>query len=103
GFALDEPPPGWRIGDAARARQLMADLIAGEQRGLAIECGEAGWLDRSPFAEGAPVALRITDRVDAGDGALLLHPPTLALGVGCARGAAAQELIALAEAALTEA
>ena len=103
GMALDEPPPGWQIANPAQARRLMADLIAGAPRGLAIECGDAGWLDRTPFAAAAPVALRITDRAASDDGALLLHPPTLALGVGCARGAPAEELAALADAALVEA
>jgi len=34
---------------------------------------------------------------------LILHPPVLALGVGCERGAAAQELIGLAEQTLADA
>jgi cobalt-precorrin 5A hydrolase/precorrin-3B C17-methyltransferase len=103
GFALDEPPPGWRIGDVAAARRLMADLLAGAPRGLAVECGDAGWLDRACFADDAPVALRVTDRATDSDASLALHPPTLALGVGCARGAAPEELMTLADAALAEA
>jgi cobalt-precorrin 5A hydrolase / precorrin-3B C17-methyltransferase len=42
--------------------------------------------------------VRVTDRVVAGsDSELVLHPPVLALGVGCERGAAAADLIALAD------
>jgi cobalt-precorrin 5A hydrolase / precorrin-3B C17-methyltransferase len=45
--------------------------------------------------------IRITDAaIDADEQALVLHPPVLALGVGCARGCASEELVDLAAATL---
>jgi cobalt-precorrin 5A hydrolase/precorrin-3B C17-methyltransferase len=100
-FALDRPPAGWRVENPAYAKPVMADLLAGHAVGLAAECGDLAWLDAGLFASGAPVAVRITDRA-VDDAALILHPPTLALGIGCARGAEAAELLALAQTALQD-
>jgi cobalt-precorrin 5A hydrolase/precorrin-3B C17-methyltransferase len=106
GVALDEPPPGWRVANPARAKEIAAALLAGRPVALAVETGNADWLTAGGqrFAPVAPLAIRITDRAAGADGrALVLHPPVLALGVGAARGCAAEELIALAEASLAEA
>jgi cobalt-precorrin 5A hydrolase/precorrin-3B C17-methyltransferase len=101
GVALDLPPPGWRVGNRARAREIMADLLAGHTLGLAVECGDTGWLGTGLFAAEAPIAVRVTDRT-IDDDTLILRPPTLALGVGCARGADPNELAELTAAALAE-
>jgi cobalt-precorrin 5A hydrolase/precorrin-3B C17-methyltransferase len=46
----------------------------------------------------------VTDRVgEAEAGALVFHPPVLALGIGCERGCSAQEIADLARSALAEA
>lgn len=94
-LALDEPPPGWRIANPARAKPVMAALLAGEPVSLAIEAGDAAWLYASGarFAESGKTRIRITDRaVSAEEEALVLHPPVLALGVGCERGASVEEV-----------
>ncbi len=73
--------------------------IAGEPVALAVEAGNADWLmaARIPLAPDAPRLIRITDRVPSpAERALVLHPPVLALGVGCARDCAPDELLALA-------
>ncbi len=106
GLALDDPPTGWRVANPECAKSVTAALLAGEAVRLDIEAGDAGWLLRSgaPFAAQGELAVRLTDR----DGplsqqTLVLHPATLALGVGCARGVAPEELIRLARGALRRA
>ncbi|MBV9522061.1 MAG: precorrin-3B C(17)-methyltransferase [Alphaproteobacteria bacterium] len=106
GFALDEPPPGWRIANPERAKSIAAALIAGEPVALQIEAGDAAWLmaGAARFDEAGAARIRVTDRRPAAaEKALVLHPPILALGVGCARDCPADELAALAEATLAEA
>ena len=108
GFALDDPPRGWRVGDNPRetAKRVAAALLAGDPVRLAAEAGDAGWLARSGarFSVEGSLAVATTDRIARGDGdTFVLHPPTLALGVGCERNAAPEELIALAESTLSKA
>ena len=104
GFALDEPPPGWRVANADRAKPIAAALLAGMPVALAIEAGTADWLTTGDagFDAAGALRIRVTDRVAPPDGDLVLHPPVLALGVGCERGCTEEELIALAEAMLAE-
>ena len=106
GFALDEPPPGWRLANPARVKPVTAALLAERPVALAVEAGGAAWLTAGGrrFVAAAPLAIRVTDRAVAPDEpALVLHPPVLALGVGCERGCDAAELADLALAALAEA
>lgn len=105
GLALDEPPPGWRVANPGRAKPVAAALIAGAPVALEVEAGNADWLAAAGlrFAASAPLAIRITDRsVSAAEPALVLHPPVLALGLGCERGCGAAELLALVHATLAE-
>ena len=102
GFALDAPPPGWRLGEGARVKEVAAALLAGEPVRLATEAASADWLTAggAPFGDDGRLAVRITDRrpepgSDAAD--VTLHPAVLALGIGCERGCAPEELIDLAE------
>ena len=98
GFALDDPPPGWRVRNPEAAKALTAALLAGEPVALAQEAGDAGWLTQggAGFAEDAPRAVRLTAQdVVGGPAELVIHPAVLALGVGCERGAAPAELIGL--------
>ncbi|MBT7942263.1 MAG: precorrin-3B C(17)-methyltransferase, partial [Alphaproteobacteria bacterium] len=71
-----------------------------------VEAGDAGWITDSgaKFTDGAPLKVSVTDRVvsEPGDD-LVLHPPVLALGVGCERGADAAEVVELAETTLRDA
>lgn len=108
GLALDAPPPGWRIANPGAAKGIMAALLAGEAVALENDTTvSAAWLSALPRAAGAAQRIIVTDRRRSpGDGlgdGLLLHPATLAMGVGCERLAPADELISLAEAALAEA
>ncbi len=101
GLSLDEPPPGWRIGNPAAIKEFAAALLAGEA--VRIE-GEAPWLAALKQDGKAARTIRITEKADTGAaGRLVYHPPVLALGIGAERDAPADEVAALALAALAEA
>jgi cobalt-precorrin 5A hydrolase / precorrin-3B C17-methyltransferase len=104
-LALDAPPPGWRVANPDRAKAVTAALLAGEDVTLAIEAGNADWLTAggARFAARGAQTIRITDRAPLPDErALVLQPPVLALGVGCERNLAPQELEVLVRAALAQ-
>lgn len=103
GIALDDPPPGWRVANPTAAKPVAAALLAGEAVRLEVEAGEAGWLAAPGLGEAGTQGVRVTDHAVEGDDELILHPPVLALGVGCERGAPAAELSALVQASLAEA
>lgn len=106
GLALDAPPPGWRIANPAKIKDIAAALLAGEAVGLELETGDGGWLSQSKikFAEDAPLAIRVSDRAAPPQAnELLYHPPVLAMGMGCERGAGPEEALALARKVLAEA
>jgi cobalt-precorrin 5A hydrolase/precorrin-3B C17-methyltransferase len=106
GVALDEPPPGWRIAAPAAAKGVVASLLAGEKVALVEEAGGGEWLRAGGvgWSAGGEKRVVVTDRAVMPDAnALVLHPPVLALGIGCERGCAAGEIAELAEAALAEA
>ena len=95
--ALDDPPPGWVLANPRHCKSFMARLLNGE--GCRLE-GEAEWLQRSglEFQADGTLALRVTDAPDPGDeDTLVFHRRRFALGVGCERGAPADELRALVE------
>ena len=103
GVALDEPPPGWRVRNPAVAKRITAALLDGRPVALRIEAGGPGWLTAGnvSFAEDAELQILVTDRDAPGSAdCLVVHPEVLALGVGCERGVAAEELIALVETTL---
>lgn len=100
GLALDDPPAGWRVANPDAVKEVTRSLLAGESVGLAVEAGDASWLTdaRAVFSEGEDGARQVvvTDRADAVRPAtVVLHPPVLAVGVGCERGADPEELVRL--------
>jgi cobalt-precorrin 5A hydrolase/precorrin-3B C17-methyltransferase len=106
GLALDEPPPGWRIANPIHVKVVTMALLRGESVALCEEAGGAEWLraGRVRWADGGGMRVVVTDRRVSPEGpALVFHPPVLALGVGCARGAPPDEVVALADAVLAEA
>jgi cobalt-precorrin 5A hydrolase/precorrin-3B C17-methyltransferase len=113
GLALDDPPPGWRVANPEAAKAVTAALLAGDRVDLAIETAEAdcGWIRTAiaaepllPLREGAGggasrtgARLLVTDHAAAHEqDTFILHPATLAVGIGCERGASADEVRALA-------
>lgn len=94
GIALDEPPLGWVVENAGAAKAIAAKKLSGETAGLSVESGDAQWL--SGFGAGDDIL--VTHRsVDTPGETLVLHPPTLALGVGCERDCDPAELITLVD------
>ena len=100
GFALDEPPDGWRVGNLAAAKSVAADLLSGAPVRLVNELPatvDTSWLTIPPGEEDG-AAVRLTERALTGDEtALCLHPGILALGVGCEHGVPTDDLSRLAD------
>jgi cobalt-precorrin 5A hydrolase / cobalt-factor III methyltransferase / precorrin-3B C17-methyltransferase len=99
GFALDEPPTGWRIANAERVKPVVAALLAGEPVALVEDVGGGEWLraEGIEWASRAAFNVIVTDRSpDPETAALVYHPPVLALGIGCERGCSAEEIAHLA-------
>ena len=93
GIALDAPPPGWTVGNPESAKPVMAALLDGAAPCLVIEAGTVDWLDELPLDTDGQWMVRVTDRtIEANPRELLLHPPTLAVGVGCERDCSEAEL-----------
>ncbi len=102
GFALDAPPPGWRLGEGARVKAVTAALLAGEPVRLVTDVASADWLTAggAPLGDWGRLTVQITERsVVPGDDVadVTLHPAVLALGLGCERGCRPEELILLAK------
>lgn len=102
GVALDDPPPGWRMADRAKAKPIAAGLLAGEPVALTVDAGDAAWLRAAPFVPAAPLAVRVSHKAGNFGNDFVLRPPVLALGVGCERNAAPEELIDLARKTLAD-
>jgi cobalt-precorrin 5A hydrolase/precorrin-3B C17-methyltransferase len=102
GVALDDPPPGWRLANRQDHKAFAAALLSGARVRLD---GAADWLEASglPFAGEAGLAIHATERAVAGsEQALVYHPAVLALGVGCERGTAPEEVLELVRGTLAE-
>jgi cobalt-precorrin 5A hydrolase/precorrin-3B C17-methyltransferase len=103
GIALDDPPPGWTLANPDDAKSFMAALLAGEKSKLV---GDAPWIMESnlPIDNDGSLTITISDLAKNGnDTELVYHPANLVLGIGCERGAAPDEVIALARSTLNEA
>ena len=95
-LSLDEPPAGWRIANLASAGRVMSEMLAGDGAYLDGECRSDldEWLANVP--RGSAVTLTATRKqVVAEANQLVYCPQDVVLGVGCARGCAADELMDL--------
>lgn len=105
GFGLDDPPTGWKLAPDNAYNVFAAALIAGEAVALDDQCGDTNWLRAGAvsFDEQAGKTICVTEKqtVPTTD-KLVLHPPVLALGVGCERGCKPEELRQLAEKTLED-
>ncbi|MCP4327859.1 MAG: precorrin-3B C(17)-methyltransferase [Alphaproteobacteria bacterium] len=102
GIALDTPPAGYVLANPADTKTVSAALLAGAT--VRLE-GEAPWLADSelPLAPDGTVTLRVTARAEPGaPDRLVYHPATLAVGIGCERGCAPEELVDLVDRTLAE-
>lgn len=95
GFALDDPPAGWKVGNTAPAKSIAAALLSGAPVRVDID-ENTPKPDRLnvPTTEDADApCIRITEKtVEAEDNTLILYPQTLAVGIGCERGADLDEV-----------
>jgi len=106
GVALDEMPPSWHIANPERVKPVAATLLAGEPVSLVEEAGRADWLHAGSVEWDAAGQRKIivTHRAYPADtDSLIVHPPVLALGIGCERFCPAEEIALLARASLAEA
>ena len=113
GLALDDPPPGWRVANPDAAKAVTAALLAGDEVELLIGAAEADcdWLRKAPFTCGGGTRTRpcvaavlVTDSAAAPErGTLVLHPATLAVGIGCERGTDVAEVSDLVRRCLADA
>lgn len=102
GVALDAPPAGYKLGNPAAAKEVMATLNNGAKARIV---GDAPWLRQSGLrlSDDGEVMLTITDEaVEPLQSSLVFHPATLVLGIGCERGADGAEAIELAEGLLVQ-
>jgi cobalt-precorrin 5A hydrolase/precorrin-3B C17-methyltransferase len=97
--ALDDPPPGWRLVNPEDHRSVAAALLNGAEATLTANAPE--WLRKALCSD---IGERITLIAAAGDdvwlscegGPTLKYVKTdICIGIGCARGVAAEELAQL--------
>lgn len=106
GIALDEPPAGWTLANPEDCKPFVAALLRGARvRAPADLASTAPWLaaSRLPFDDAGELAIRADDAKAGGDGspdALVYRPRRLAVGIGCERGAAPDEIATLARSCL---
>ena len=99
-IALDAPPAGWILANPEHYKPFVAALLQGARVRLppGVE-----WLTASglPADDAGTLAIRADDaHIDGSPETLVYHPRRLALGIGCERGAAPEEVAALARACL---
>ncbi|MEQ8505123.1 MAG: precorrin-3B C(17)-methyltransferase [Rhodospirillales bacterium] len=94
GIGVDDPPDGWVVANRKKSLAVAAALLAGEPVRLSVEAGDASWLTDAGLTidKGAGPAIRVTDRAVGDTEDLVLHPPVLALGIGCERNAEPAEI-----------
>jgi cobalt-precorrin 5A hydrolase/precorrin-3B C17-methyltransferase len=106
GYGLDDPPRGWAIANGTNYKSFSAALLTGTSVKLKTEVGDCGWLLAGNLKtdDAAHLTIRVTDRqIPSSDNQLILHPPVLALGVGCERGCDVDEVLKLVEKTLFDA
>jgi len=100
GLALDEPPQGWSVQNPDAAKAVVSNLLSGEAAGLQVDSGDASWLS----GLGGGDAVHVTHKAICQPGEILvLHAPTLSLGVGCERDCDPAELKSLVDKTLQDA
>ena len=103
-IALDAPPAGWTLANPEDCKPFAAALLHGERvRPPADMASEAPWLaeSRLPFNDAGELTIRVDDASAGGaPDTLVYRPRRLAIGVGCERGAAPDEIEALARSCL---
>lgn len=105
GIALDDPPDGWVLANPQDAKDFAAALLAGENVRFEDGAPLPPFLADAalPVDAGGTRCIAVTTRAETADARrLVYHPKSVALGVGCERGAAPDEVLALVERTLAE-
>ncbi len=108
GIAIDDLPMGWNLANPDAAKGVAAGMLDGKKINISVEAGSSDWLIKSdaPFnitAQAGDEGVLVTpNKIENPDKTLVLHPPVLALGVGCERGCHGDELYSLALDALSK-
>jgi cobalt-precorrin 5A hydrolase/precorrin-3B C17-methyltransferase len=90
GISLDKPE-GYVLANPEHLKDFAARVLRGEKIRTK---GEAPWISALPRAGDSSLSLLITEyAVPGSEDALVYHPQTLALGVGCERDTPAEELL----------
>jgi cobalt-precorrin 5A hydrolase / precorrin-3B C17-methyltransferase len=111
GFAFDEVLPGYSLGNPQDVKSVTAALLAGaplslirhpgESRDpeLPFRCSNLKQLDLHPWIPAfAGMTIEVSeDSISGSPQKLVYHPHTLAIGVGCERGASVDEVSDLIE------
>ena len=94
GIGVDDPPAGWMVANRKKSLPVAAALLAGAPVRLDVQAGDAGWLTDAglPIDPSAQPGILVTDRTQGDTDDLVLHPPVLAIGVGCERDAGPTEV-----------
>ncbi|PIE14944.1 MAG: precorrin-3B C(17)-methyltransferase [Rhodobacterales bacterium] len=88
GFALDEPPAGYRLANPEHAKPVMAAILSGQ--GVRIR-GENIFDIQND--EAGDIEICVTEKPEKGsETRLVYHPQRFVLGLGCARGADPDEM-----------
>ena len=104
GVALDDPPAGWTLANPADVKPFTAELLAGGTVPADNTLPPFLADTELPRAPGGGLRIAATPyRTESGPARLVYHPASVAIGVGCERGTAPEELAGLVEAALTQA
>ena len=118
GIALDRPPEGWTLANPQEYKPFAAALLEGarvrlrtgdQQYDTSTESSPSAfdrWLaaSRLPFDEAGALTIRVGDGIaEGGPDTLIYRPQRLAVGIGCERGTAPEEVSALARACLDSA
>lgn len=86
-----ENPEGYVLANPEHLKIFLAKLLAGHK--ISVK-GEAAWVSALPRAAEAELSLLITEYAMPGsENALIYHPRTLVLGVGCERNTPPDELL----------
>ncbi|MDP6565072.1 MAG: precorrin-3B C(17)-methyltransferase [Alphaproteobacteria bacterium] len=102
-IALDEPPDGYTLVNPEDLKDFTAKLLAGGRVRLV---GRAPWLYDGglPLDDEGTLTIGVDEQVAAaGPDTLHYHPRTLAVGVGCERGAEPSEVLDLVGSCLDDA
>ena len=102
-IALDRPPEGWALANPEHYKPFVAALLQGARVRLPPD---VEWLAASdlPADDAGTLAILAGDaRIEGSPSMLVYHPRRLALGIGCERGAAPEEVTALARTCLDKA